>query len=276
MLKSYANPVDYKIPERLKFLIKAIILGESENEVNTRVPIHPTSFPLLVYVYDDTPVFYIDGKKFIPESKLNIAGLLYDVTMESELKGKIGQLGFLLSPAAPYYLFHKKGEYFLNHWKPLEKIAPIDTSILKMNLLKCNTNHERIEVIFNLMDELVTQSIPKIVWLEQAIDIIINKGGVISQKELSNQLQISERHFRRKFKEVVGVPPKYFCKVVQLNSLFDLINRNENEKLIGYALDCGYYDQAHFINDFKKLIGSCPEDFLNGRYAYVKTYLGKR
>ena len=38
------------------------------------------------------------------------------------------------------------------------------------------------------------------------------------------------------------------------------------------ALDCGYYDQSHFINDFNKLIGNTPENFLQGNQTYLKNY----
>jgi len=71
---------------------------------------------------------------------------------------------------------------------------------------------------------------------------------------------VCERHFRRIFKKVIGVAPKYFCKVIQLNTVFDMLSTSATEKLHHLALDCGYYDQSHFINDFNRLIGESPEN----------------
>lgn len=71
------------------------------------------------------------------------------------------------------------------------------------------------------------------------------------------------------------MPPKYYCKVIQINTFFELLNSPAKEKLHHLALDCGYYDQSHFIRDFIKFIGESPEKFLNGNHAYIKTYLGR-
>ena len=93
---------------------------------------------------------------------------------------------------------------------------------------------------------------------------------------MSDQAEISLRHFRRKFKEIIGVSPKYFCKIIQLNTVFEMLNSSDIEKTHHLALDCGYFDQAHFIRDFKKMIGSSPRKFLEGNYSFVKEYMGRK
>ncbi len=60
---------------------------------------------------------------------------------------------------------------------------------------------------------------------------ILENKGKIDQAELINSSKVSERHFRRIFKKVIGVPPKYFCKVIQLNTVFDLLNNSAFDKL---------------------------------------------
>ena len=54
----------------------------------------------------------------------------------------------------------------------------------------------------------------------------------------------------------------------------DLIKSGASEKFHTLALDYAYNDQAHFINDFKRLIGESPVRSLNGKFAYLKSYLG--
>ena len=68
--------------------------------------------------------------------------------------------------------------------------------------------------------------------------------------------------------------PKYFCKVIQINFNFELLRTSNTEKLHHLALDCGYYDQAHFINDFNRFIGESPTKFLRGQHGFVKSYSG--
>lgn len=122
---------------------------------------------------------------------------------------------------------------------------------------------------------LSNSKLPHINWLDATLAEIFGRNGIVSQTELLDKIRMGPRHFRRRFKEIIGVSPKYYCKVVQLNAIFDLLKIRETEKLHHLALDCGYYDQSHFINDFNRLIGESPEKFLNGEHAFVKTYLGQ-
>jgi len=55
---------------------------------------------------------------------------------------------------------------------------------------------------------------PPIDWLDSSVEKIIENNGKITQKNLVERIDVGQRHFRRKFKEVIGVLPKYFCKVV--------------------------------------------------------------
>ena len=104
---------------------------------------------------------------------------------------------------------------------------------------------------------------------------IFKNNGAVAMSDLVDKTPLSERHFRRKFKEIVGISPKYFCKVIQLNSVFEIIKSANSEKIHALALDNGYYDQAHFIKDFNKLIGESPVNFLNGEFVHLKSYLGR-
>lgn len=124
------------------------------------------------------------------------------------------------------------------------------------------------------LQKLSKNRLPAIAWLDASVVEINKQNGNISVQKLSENVGLSSGYFRKKFKQVIGVPPKYFCKVVQLNAIFEAINTG-TEKLHQIALDCGYYDQAHFINDFNRFIGQSPENFLKGKHGYVKSYLGK-
>lgn len=126
------------------------------------------------------------------------------------------------------------------------------------------------------MENLVKDRLPSIPWLDEAVEKMYKHNGNVAQDIIIQHLGISGRHFRRKFKEVIGVPPKYFCKVIQLVTIFEMIKNPDSGKLHDLALECGYYDQAHFINDFNKMIGQSPQKFLKGKHAFVRSYLGRR
>jgi AraC-like DNA-binding protein len=65
----------------------------------------------------------------------------------------------------------------------------------------------------------------------------------------------TERQFRRRFQEVVGIGPKVFSRIVRFQRTLRAIDRTG---LLPAALDGGYYDQAHFIHDFRSFTGETP------------------
>ncbi len=275
MIKHFAKKLEYTIPESLKCLVVDIISGESLNEIDLTIPIFATGFPLMVNIYGAKPSYTVDGHPFLTKSNLVVAGQIYNSRIIFKQVGLFGNLGIILYPTAAYYLFHKPGKYFNNKWSRLEDSSPLPCGDLLNNLTKCTSSKLRLQYIFEYLEEIEENRLPEITWLERCLEKIFLNNGIVSQEELIKDAGVSLRHFRRVFKNVIGVPPKYYCKVIQLNTVFQLLNDSTTEKMHHLALDCGYYDQAHFINDFNKLIGDTPENFLNGEYAYIKEYMGR-
>jgi AraC-like DNA-binding protein len=276
MIENFAQEVNYEIPVHLRQYVVALIKGESKSKVNFTYPAHPSGFPLLVSVYNDVPVAHTLNKPSFYGSRLVIGGQLQNANMNIEIKGHYGQLGIIFMPTALYYLFHKKGAYLLNSLQDFEKVTQLKFQNLLSKLEACEEPEERFPILFDVIERLAQDRLPAIDWLDASLQNIFDANGKISQTELVEKSGIGVRHFRRKFKEIIGVPPKYYCKVIQMNTVFELLKTSNLEEIYRLALDCGYYDQAHFINDFKQMIGSSPTNFLNGEHALIKSYLGRK
>lgn len=76
------------------------------------------------------------------------------------------------------------------------------------------------------------------------------------------QLGVTDRHLRRVFTEHVGVSPKDYARASRLQRAISLFGTSNDWARI--ALDVGYYDQAHFIGDFRRLTGVTPAAFARG------------
>ena len=268
--------LEYNIPEMLREFVMAVVQGETATTVKTSIQAPPTGFPLLIYVYGDYPKLNIQGKSGVASTvPLNLAGQIDITGIRMEVDGVFGQIGLVMHPLAPYYLFHMPGNEIKNSWKGLLEALPKDSRKLFAELSSTMTPEFIIDIILAALHELLPKRIEPILWLDHSISVIFQNNGAISLAELIGNTNLSERHFRRKFKEIVGISPKYFCKVIQLNSVFNIIKSGNQEKLRTLAFDYGYYDQAHFINDFNKLIGESPVNFLNGEFVHLKSYLGR-
>lgn len=96
--------------------------------------------------------------------------------------------------------------------------------------------------------------------VNQAISIIDNYSGNICVKELAETLQMCTRSLERRFHAILGISPKAYSKIIQFNNAFRMMVQTK-KKVVDIAHEAGYYDQAHFINHFRKVCGMCPTQF---------------
>ena len=94
---------------------------------------------------------------------------------------------------------------------------------------------------------------------------LIRQTKSIRIEELSNQVYISQRQLEREFKDKIGISPKQYLRIIRLNEVQRLLDNNNLMDLTSVAYYCGYFDQAHFINDFKRITGKKPTIFIKER-----------
>ena len=85
-------------------------------------------------------------------------------------------------------------------------------------------------------------------------------GSLLDLETLARESGLSERQFRRRFEAAVGLRPKRFARLVRFQRVFEQRQENDARAWSEVALDCGYYDQAHFNRDFRAFTGVRPRD----------------
>lgn len=80
--------------------------------------------------------------------------------------------------------------------------------------------------------------------------------------DVGDQTGLSQRRFIQVFREEVGLTPKRFCRVRRFQEVLRLIKREQQVDWGEIALECGYFDQAHFIHDFQAFSGFTPTAYL--------------
>lgn len=87
--------------------------------------------------------------------------------------------------------------------------------------------------------------------------------------EVTARTGLSPRRFIQLFEQAVGLTPKLFCRVQHFQEALRLCG---GEKRVGFgelALACGYFDQAHFIRDFRAFSGLSPTTYLKHRSEHL-------
>ena len=100
--------------------------------------------------------------------------------------------------------------------------------------------------------------------------MIVNSGGIISVKELSQNVYYSERHLSRIFGEYMGVNIKSFSRLVRVNKAIHLLQKPRYSITQAY-LQTGYYDMPHFIHDFKSICGITPQEYRDNLSDFYST-----
>lgn len=133
---------------------------------------------------------------------------------------------------------------------------------------------ERIRCFSNFINSI--QSSP---YCPDAIDTfydkIVEKSITTPLKDIMRECHASKSTLLRKFIRRTGVSPKTLARIVRLDYLWTKIR---NEKAVDYrdlAFYGNYFDQSHFINDFKFIVGETPGYFFNRNLNTVKIFSGK-
>ena len=113
----------------------------------------------------------------------------------------------------------------------------------------------------------LTEPDPKAVALRQVVDFMLSAPEVMKVDELSARLQLSPRTIQRLFSRYIGVSPKWVMKRGRLHEATQRIAAAANPDWASLAHELGYFDQAHFIHDFKTAVGRTPGEFAHARVS---------
>jgi AraC-like DNA-binding protein len=160
--------------------------------------------------------------------------------------------------------------------EPLHELGSISVSLdhlierskvnaIEEKLAAADNNNQRLLIVERfLLSELKKTQNDLLVC--EAIEQIRQSKGDIKIKDLLSGLPISRDPFEKRFRKITGTSPKHFSVIVRLKNLID--NYSGAVSLTDAAYSAGYYDQAHFIKDFRAFTGQAPHDFFKTPRAW--------
>ncbi len=89
--------------------------------------------------------------------------------------------------------------------------------------------------------------------------------------EIATQLSITPTTLRNAFREHIGVSPKELIKITRLYKAIQF-QENQTATLTQLSYELGYFDQAHFIKEFKKYMGMAPKDYFKNKQLAFDFY----
>ena len=98
--------------------------------------------------------------------------------------------------------------------------------------------------------------------IQHFVKQIKEEPAAVNLKTIAEKSGYSQKQFIHLFKKYVGLTPKQFHRVVRFNEILEAIHKKEKINWSDILLNCGYYDQAHFIKDFQAFAGLNPARYI--------------
>lgn len=192
---------------------------------------------------------FVGGQKttysqFIPGCKEVISLLLYPETAGVVLGIPAGELSDCY--ITPEDIWKKEGRNLT------DKISETTSNCERIKILE-DFVFCRIKKNYTEYDERLAKS----------IQILSKSGGQTKIDKLAENVCLSKRQLERLFKTKVGLSPKEFSRILRFQHTLFLRQKNRNLSLTELAIMAGYFDQSHFICDFKQISGYNPGKYFS-------------
>ena len=127
---------------------------------------------------------------------------------------------------------------------------------LEEKLYCARSTQERIAIAGDyILKKIADRNVSLDSRIGKALINIYNHNGVKSIDILAGDSGMSVKHFRRIFENNVGISPKSFSKTIRFQNILFRIVKEKRYNSMKLAVDFEYYDQAHFLNDFRSVYG---------------------
>ncbi len=180
----------------------------------------------------------------------------------------IEPIGNVESFAVCFYPFgfanfvHQPLEHLVDKEVTLESLfGAAQAEKLERAIFAAQNTDEHIRIIETFLLERLTQNGMVDKLITQTVDSLTETNGRGSIRSIVQNNPSQRRQLERKFKKHIGISPKQLGRIIRLQTALKLI-LSEDQSLTRIAYESDYFDQSHFIKDFKEFIGSTPKQLL--------------
>ncbi|MFN8059909.1 MAG: helix-turn-helix domain-containing protein [Vicinamibacterales bacterium] len=96
---------------------------------------------------------------------------------------------------------------------------------------------------------------------DRALRCLVDSHGTAGVEEIASAGGVSSRHLERLFARYLGIAPKMTGRILRFQRVLRALMRDPGCPLARLAAEAGYFDQAHFIKDFKRMSGGVPRGY---------------
>jgi AraC-like DNA-binding protein len=177
--------------------------------------------------------------------------------------GIIDICGVVLKPTALASMFDLPTYEYTEERIPLSTILDkTKVDELAQKLAGEKEASEKVKLLDVFLMSYLLRNKPEFDFIDEAVNMILEKKGMLDVAEMMQNVFMSRRNFERRFFKKVGLSPKYYARLRRISYLLNLIAGKKKADWGALFSEFEYYDQSHFIKDFIEFTGRTPQQYL--------------
>jgi AraC-like DNA-binding protein len=170
-------------------------------------------------------------------------------------------------PGGGFPFFGLPADELENLILPLETVLGVEAHDLRDRLLEAPTTLARFQALERFLLARLDEHTGRSAAVLYALRAFHGAGRVPPVASVSAQIGWTATRFIATFRNEVGLAPKAYCRVARFRNVLASLASREDIDWTDVALSSGYFDQAHFIHDFKEFSGVTPSAYLRERVS---------
>lgn len=266
-------------PDVLRPYVRRYMYSNRRLEAPLIVRPKPTGYIYFANLFGDASADFamVDGQTFPLDSRWHFAGQIidHDIAVHHARGQEI--LYCELAATALHRLFGVPGEHITGKAPALAAMAKdVEPGArAHFTLGPDGTRDEHIAEANAFFRALAEHAAPGDPIIEDAVALIEAENGGMRIADICDRLDIGPRQLNRRFKHIVGVSPKFFGQILQVNWVVGLLYFNDVATLTEIAHEAGFHDQSHFNRTMRRFFDEGPSNFLRSDHLLIKTFLGE-
>jgi AraC-like DNA-binding protein len=222
--------------------------------------ITPTGLAELMLYFTPRPKILTDNKNLSDNVVLyGHQNGFYDM----ELTGELSVFSIVFQPQGLMQFFNFPLSEIYNRNISLKDINRQTGRDLEEKMNEATTFQHRVGIVETYLFELLKRNFDNFEFrrINHIAELIKCTFGNITVHQLASEACLSRKQFERIFAECIGITPKRYLKIIRFQSAIFQKQKNKNLNMTELSYESGYFDQSHFINDFKSLSGLTPKQY---------------
>ena len=170
-------------------------------------------------------------------------------------------IGMELTPKGLYHFFKLNMYELTDRMVSFEELFGPWAVQLQNRVGDADDPQEKIALLQAGLAQLLQQNQQEYALLDHALDLIAQAHGMLTIRELAGQVGYTKRYLDVLFKNHVGLSPKSLASILRFQACYQVLTRQTSPTSLRNSLPAYYYDQAHFIKEFKRFTGYTPHHY---------------